>query len=177
MWHGAGVGQEILRQTERRRRRDVQVAMLHAAQELFLATRWKNVLPPQLIWKKTYVEWRFEPVSYIYIPKLDDRLFRIYARARKRAKSVVFLIPPRYRNLVSEAFKRERRREYFSFFTVDDYLAWRTMFAGPDAGWPKKKVILWWLSRYNRFVRRRGLAKSLAVHLERPPSPPASWRP
>jgi DNA mismatch endonuclease (patch repair protein) len=43
------------------------------------------------------------------------------------------------------------------------------MFAGPDAGWPKKKVILWWLSRYNRFVRRRGLPKSLAVHLERPP--------
>jgi hypothetical protein len=176
MWHGAGVGLEILRQIERRQRRAAQIAMLHAAQELFLATRWKNVAPPELICTKHYVEWRFEPVSYIYIPKVDDQLFRIYARARKRAKSIVLLIAPRYRSLVSEAFKRERRKDYFGLFTVDDYLAWRTMFAGLDAGWPKKKVILWWLSRYNHFVRRRGLPKSLIVHLEPRPTAPESWR-
>jgi hypothetical protein len=62
--------------------------MLHAAQELFLATRWTNVLPPEFIWRKNYVEWRFEPASYIYVPKLDDRIFRIYARASQRAKSL-----------------------------------------------------------------------------------------
>jgi len=175
-WHGAGVGQAILRQTERGQRQAVQVAMLHAAQELFLATRWKNVLPPELIWKKSYVEWRFEPASYIYVPKLDDRIFWIYARASQRAKSLVLLVPPRYGQLVREAFKQARRRDCFSLFTVDDYLAWRTMFASADARWPNKKVILWWLSRYNRFVRRQGFPGSLTVRLESPPSVPASWR-
>lgn len=150
--------------------------MLHAAQELFLITFWKREPPPELIWKRTFVEWRFKAVTYIYVPKPDDRIFGLCATARKRTKSIVLFVPPSYGQLIREAFKRQRRRDWFSLFTVDDYLAWRTMFAAPDAGWSHKKVILWWLSRYNRFIRRRGLPKSLVVRLERPPSAPASWR-
>jgi hypothetical protein len=151
--------------------------MIHAAQELFLATRWKTVSPPELICAKSYVEWRFEPVSFIFVPRVNDRLLRIYARAQKRRKSIVLLIPPNYELLVRKAFERRRKRHYSGLFTVEDYLAWRTMWAAPDAGWSHQKVILWWLSRYNRFVRRRGLPKSLIVRLQHSPSAPASWRP
>jgi hypothetical protein len=175
-YNGAGVWSEILRQTEPRYRRVVQVALLHAAQELLLATRWTNVAAPELICKKTYVEWRFEPVSYIFVPRLDDYLFRIYASARKRAKEVVVLIPPNYEMLVRKALERKRRRHPAGLFAVDDYLAWRTMWAVADARWSHQKVILWWLSRYNRFIRRRALPKSLIVRLQVPPSVPASCR-
>ena len=175
-WNGAAVGQAILRQVPRGHRRAARVAMLHAAQELFLTTFWKREPPPELIWKRNVVEWRFEAVSYIYVPKPDDRIFQLYATARRRGKSVVLLVPPSCGKLVREAFKRQRRRDYFSSFTIDDYLAWRTMFAGAHARWAKKRVILWWLSRYNRFVRRNGLPRSLIVRLECPPSARESWR-
>lgn len=150
--------------------------MLHAAQELFLATRWKDIPPPELICTRCYVEWRFDPVSYIFIPKLDDRLFAIYSKARKRAKTIVLLIPSSHELLVRRALERQRKLHLSGLFTVEDYLAWRTMWAGPDAGWSKQKVILWWLSRYNRFVRRRKLPMSLIVRLAVPTSARASWQ-
>jgi hypothetical protein len=164
-YNGAGVWSEILRQTEPRHRRVVQVALLHAAQELLLATRWTNVAPPELICKRRYVEWRFAPVSYIFVPRLDDCLFRIYASARKRANEVVLLIPPNCQVLVRKALQRKRRPHPAGIFTVDDYLAWRTMWAVADASWSHQKVILWWLSRYNRFIRRRALPRGLIVRL------------
>jgi hypothetical protein len=176
-WTGGGVSEEILRQTPRDQRSSATIAMLHAAQELLLTSFWKKEPPPKLIWKTTIAEWRFETVSYIYLSKPDDRVFRICATARKREKELVLLIPPRYEHLVREALKPHRRRDYFSLFTVDGYLAWRTMFAGTDAHWPRRKVILWWLSRYNRFVRSHSLPKTLLVQLEPVASAPASWPP
>jgi hypothetical protein len=164
-YNGAGVWSEMLRRTGPRHRRVMQVALLHAAQELLLATRWTNVAAPELICKRTYVEWRFQPVSYLYLPKVDDGLFRSYARVRKRAKNVVLLIPPRCEILVRKALERKRRRHPAGLFAVDDYLAWRTMWAVVDARWSHQKVILWWLSRYNRFIRSRALPERLIVHL------------
>jgi hypothetical protein len=175
-YHGAGVCREILRQTKPVLRRNAQLAMLHAAQELFLATRWKNIPPPELICARFYVEWRFEHVSYIFIPKLDDRLFEIYTKASKHAKHIVLLIPSDHEFLVRRAFDSERKQHISGLFTVEDYLAWRTMWAGADAGWSNHKVILWWLSRYNRFVRRQKLPVSLIVRLSDPSNAPASWR-
>ncbi len=176
-WTAGGVSEEMLRQMPRAKRRSATIGMLHAAQELLLATFWKKEPPPKFIWKAKIVEWRFEAVSYIYLPKPDDRIFRICATLSKRERELVLLIPPRYERLVRKALNPGRRRDYFSLFTVDDYLAWRTMFACPDANWPRKKVILWWLSRYNRFVRSHSLPKSLLVQLEPAPCAPASWRP
>jgi hypothetical protein len=164
-YFGSGVCREILRQAAPKHRIKAQIAMLHAAQELLLATYWKGVPPPAFTCTHAYVEWRFETSSYIFIPKVDDRMFEIYGKARKRATEIVLLVPSDYELLVRKVLARQRKRHPSGLFAVDDYLAWRTMWAGLDAGWSKKKVMLWWLSRYNRFVRRRKFPASLLIRL------------
>jgi hypothetical protein len=141
--------------------------MLHAAHELLRVSFWRNTPPPKLAHRTSYVEWKFERVDYVYFPILNDHIFEVEQNRRRLRRELVLLVSPEQERLAQEALRQGRQRDYFSIFTVCDYLAWRTMFATADANWSNKKVILWWLSRYNRFIRRKDVDRSLIVRLER----------
>jgi hypothetical protein len=146
--------------------------LIHAAIQLLLATRWKNVKPPKLYEDSGYVMWKFQHVSYLFIPVVDDEAFNIYESVRRRGATVFMIVPSNHEFLVRAAFEQRYGKAKFYVSALEDHMAWRVMWASLDEGWSYEKTIEWWLQRYNAFITTRSAPPWLQIEL--PAMPTAS---
>jgi hypothetical protein len=146
-------------------RTTASVALIDAAIQLLLATRWKNVKPPKFHEAPDYVMWRFKHVSYVFVPVIDDETFDAYESVRRRGATIFMIVPPNHDMLVRDAFEMRYGEAKFYVSALEDHMSWRVMWASLDEDWSYEKTIHWWLQRYNSFLSTRNAPTSLQIDL------------
>jgi len=182
--NGASVALELLSNVQSPNDKTVvSVALIDAAIQLLLATRWKKAKPAKFCERPDYVMWKFRYVSYVFLPTIDDTAFDVYESVRRRGATIFTIVPQNYDMLVRDAFEKRYGSAKFYVTALHDHMSWRVMWATLDEGWSYEKTIDWWLQRYNTFIVSRNLTPSLRIELpatqptSRLPNAPASWPP
>jgi hypothetical protein len=146
-------------------RTTASVALIHAAIELLLATRWRGAKLPKFYERPGYVMWKFKHVSYVFLPVVDDEAFNIYDSVRRRGATIFMIVPPNHDLLVRYALEKRCGKAKFYVSALEDHMAWRVMWASLDEGWSYEKTINWWLQRYNAFLAKRNAPPPLQIEL------------
>jgi len=141
------------------------VALIDAAIQLLLATRWKEAKPPRFYQCPGYTSWKFKHVSYVFIPVIDDEVFNIYESVRRRGATIFLIVPQNHDLLVRYAFEKQYAKAKYYVSAMEGHMSWRVMWASLDEGWSYEKTIDWWLQRYNAFIARQNAPPWLQVEL------------
>jgi hypothetical protein len=162
--NGASVTLEILSKLSAPSDRSTaSVALMFAAIELLLATRWKSVKKPKFYEQPAYALWKFKHVSYVFSPLVDDEVFATYESVRRRGATTFLIVPSNHDMLVRDAFDKRYGKAKFCVSALEDHMSWRIMWASLDEGWSYEKTIEWWLQRYNAFLAKRNSLPSLQI--------------
>jgi hypothetical protein len=161
-WHGGAVVAELFAQVPKPQEPAFAHHMVRAALDLLvLALHLNKGLPERpmmVVHSLPHSSWHVASPGCqglrvrLAIP-LDDFVFWTLSKTSATDRRMI-IVPPKLGYLTDHALRDTRKHRSLTVRSLDDYIAFRTLMNGLDAGWSEPDTTVWLLRRYNLYARR-----------------------